>query len=245
MKLQDIMNTEVVTIGMDDRLKTVQALFERHHFHHLPVVNEDKRVMGVISDRDLLKALSPFISTLMERRQDVATLDKRIHHFMSRRLIVASRHHTVDQATAMILNNNVSCLPIVRSDRIIEGIVTLKDILMCLVKQHNEQILKGDSMSHLQEERRKLKRVSYICEVECEGQGPITRMTNLSIKGAYLKTPNPFPKDAMVKLYFRMGAMDIETDATVIHSTPGIGMGVLFSNLSPQYRAMIEKVVEE
>jgi acetoin utilization protein AcuB len=129
------MTTEIITIGMDDKLKIVQELFERFHFHHLLVVHKDWTLAGVVSDRDLLKALSPFTGTLSERSQDVATLDRRVHQIMSRSPIVASRDRAVDEAAVMMLSNNISCLPIVRPDDTVEGIVTLKDILKWLVKQ--------------------------------------------------------------------------------------------------------------
>ena len=43
--------------------------------------------IGVISDRDLLKALSPYIGTATETSRDVATLNKRAHQIMSRKPI--------------------------------------------------------------------------------------------------------------------------------------------------------------
>jgi acetoin utilization protein AcuB len=133
--LRQIMITQVVTIGLDDDVKTVQALFERFRFHHLLVLQEDGTLIGVVSDRDLLKAVSPFISTLVERPEDLRTLKKRVHQIMSRRLITASKDHTVNEAAVLMLNSKISCLPIVRPDRTVEGIVTWKDIMKWLIRQ--------------------------------------------------------------------------------------------------------------
>jgi acetoin utilization protein AcuB len=139
MQIHRIMTTKVVTVSADDKVKTLQDLFERFRFHHLLVIDEDKSLVGVISDRDLLKALSPFIFTLVERPQDLRTLEKRVCQIMShRKLITASKNQTVGQAAILMLNNNISCLPVVSHDKTIEGIVTWKDIFRWLVRQLQE-----------------------------------------------------------------------------------------------------------
>lgn len=138
MKLEQIMTANVVTIGMDDTIETAKALFERFHFHHLLVLGENDTLVGVVSDRDLLKALSPFISTLIERPEDLRTLKKRVHQIMSYRPIAASRDQTIREAAILMLDNKISCLPIIRIDRTIEGIVTWKDILKWLAERMDE-----------------------------------------------------------------------------------------------------------
>jgi acetoin utilization protein AcuB len=140
MKLVQIMTTKVVTVGMDETLEAVRSLFERFRFHHILVIGENDVLVGVVSDRDLLKALSPFISTLIERPEDLRTLKRRVHQIMSHRAITASRHHTIKEAAILMLDQGISCLPIVRSDGTVEGIVTWKDILKWLVEQTDEKI---------------------------------------------------------------------------------------------------------
>jgi acetoin utilization protein AcuB len=135
MTLDEIMTPHVVTVGMDDDLKTVQQLFERYRFHHLLVLGENDVLAGVVSDRDLLKSISPFISTLIERPEDLRTLKRRVHQIMSHKPVTASKDYSIKDAAVLMLNNKISCLPIVRPDRTIEGIVTWKDILRWLVKQ--------------------------------------------------------------------------------------------------------------
>lgn len=53
------MSRKVVTVAPDDSLEKVRALFAQFHFHLL-VVGE-RQLLGVVSDRDLLKALSPYV----------------------------------------------------------------------------------------------------------------------------------------------------------------------------------------
>ncbi len=128
------MSRRVITVSPDQDLIAVRKLFDQHKFHHL-VVMDDRRVLGVISDRDLLRETSPFIDTLSERPQDLATLRKRVHQIMSRKLVVARRDDSVTSAAAAMLAHAVSCLPVVTPEGRIEGIVSSKDLLRALVEQ--------------------------------------------------------------------------------------------------------------
>lgn len=83
LRVAEIMSTKIVTVLADDDLLAVRALFERHNFHHL-LVTDNGRLIGVISDRDLLRNLSPFVGRLSERSQDVRTLYRRVHQMMTR-----------------------------------------------------------------------------------------------------------------------------------------------------------------
>jgi len=128
MKVEDIMNTDVVTIGMDVRLRTVQEMFNKRKFHHILVI-EDNELLGVVSDRDILKELSPFIDTSSERPQDRSTLDRRMHQIMTRKPITAEKETTIEEAADIFIKENISCLPILSSQKKIIGIITRKDIL--------------------------------------------------------------------------------------------------------------------
>ena len=128
MKVEDIMNADVVTIDMDARLRTVQELFSERKFHHI-LVMEDNELVGVVSDRDILKKLSPFIDTSSERPQDRSTLDKRMHQIMTRKPITTEKETTIEEAADIFMKENISCLPILSSQKEIIGIITRKDIL--------------------------------------------------------------------------------------------------------------------
>jgi acetoin utilization protein AcuB len=58
MSIKNVMTGKVVTVKMDDPLSAVKEIFEAQRFHHVLVV-ENGKLFGVVSDRDLLKALSP------------------------------------------------------------------------------------------------------------------------------------------------------------------------------------------
>ncbi len=89
MTVETIMSPKIVTVEMDETLERIREIFEQHRFHHLLVIS-GHRLMGVISDRDLLKSISPFVDTLSETSRDSATLQKRAHQIMSRKPISVS-----------------------------------------------------------------------------------------------------------------------------------------------------------
>jgi acetoin utilization protein AcuB len=128
MRLSSIMTEEVITIDMDTSLKSIYEIFHNKRFHHLLVV-EDDTLRGVISDRDVLKSLSPFLNTLAEQNRDLATLRKRAHQIMNRNLVTMTKEAASEDAVRLILQKNISCLPVISPDGRIEGIVTWKDLL--------------------------------------------------------------------------------------------------------------------
>jgi acetoin utilization protein AcuB len=136
MKLSSIITEEVVTVDMDDPLKTICGIFNDKRFHHLLVV-EDDELRGIISDRDVLKASSPFLNTLSEQNRDIAILRKRAHQIMSRKPITVTKEASPEDAVRLMLRENISCLPVVSSDGQIEGIITRKDLLNAYSQQAN------------------------------------------------------------------------------------------------------------
>ena len=128
MLLSDIMSRPVVTVEFDDRLREVKEIFDRLRFHHLLVVDNGK-LFGVVSDRDLLKALSPFLGTLSETERDAHTLDKRVHQIMSRKPVTLRADDRLAAAMDLFLQKNISCVPIVDEHSRPVGIVSWRDIL--------------------------------------------------------------------------------------------------------------------
>lgn len=123
-----IMTRRVVTVEMDDTLLLIRGLFKYLKFHHLLVVN-NRKLVGIISDRDLLRALSPFLGTFSETMHDRETLDRRAHQIMSRNPVVVHPETEIKTAANILFERNISCLPVVSHKGYIVGIVTRQDIL--------------------------------------------------------------------------------------------------------------------
>lgn len=131
VKVSAIMSSPVVTVHLDDRLSVVQEIFGRTRFHHLIVVEQGK-LFGVVSDRDLLKAISPNIGKRAERDVDAATLNKRVHQIMSRKPIFLREDDSVLEAIRLFDEHAVSCLPVVNHDDAPVGILSWRDLIRAM-----------------------------------------------------------------------------------------------------------------
>jgi acetoin utilization protein AcuB len=132
MTVADIMTREILTIGMDTTLRAMHKIFEKHKFHHLLVL-EDGELVGIISDRDVLKGTSPFLNTLSEDSRDLSTLRTRAHQIMTRKAIVVDESTEIGTSVSIFLKKNISCLPVVSPEGKVKGMLSWKDILRLCV----------------------------------------------------------------------------------------------------------------
>ncbi|GMM68084.1 MAG: CBS domain-containing protein [Pseudomonadota bacterium] len=128
MSISQIMSTRVVSVHMDDSLQSLRELFAATGFHHLVVVN-DNVLKGIISDRDLMKAVSPFVDTISERMLDRATLDKKAHQIMTREVITLTSNDSIYTAITLFNQNKISCIPIINEKKHPVGIVSWRDVM--------------------------------------------------------------------------------------------------------------------
>ena len=138
MKITTIMSRDPVVISSSDTMLRVSTLFEHAHFHHLIVV-ERGRICGVLSDRDLFKASSPFLGTKSERDVDTATLKCTVNKIMSHPPVVLTEDATVMDAVGMFEEHSISCIPIVDGERRPVGIVSWRDIFRALLLRKTER----------------------------------------------------------------------------------------------------------
>ncbi|BFT30864.1 CBS domain-containing protein [Alteromonas sp. D210916BOD_24] len=128
MSVSNIMTKRVVSVHMDDSLQSLRELFSATGFHHLIVVHNHK-LQGIISDRDLMKAVSPFVDTVSERNLDRATLDKKAHQIMTRDVISLHPDASIYTAIELFNRHKISCIPIVDENKHAIGIVSWRDIM--------------------------------------------------------------------------------------------------------------------
>ena len=127
MRVSAVMTRDVVTVTMDDSLAWVKNVFDEKGFHHV-IVTEGGTLVGVVSDRDLLRNISPFIGKLAEREVDTNTLSRKVHQIMTRKPVTVAPEVDLCDALATLVEHRVHCLPVVENGRCV-GIVTQSDIL--------------------------------------------------------------------------------------------------------------------
>jgi CIC family chloride channel protein len=119
MKVGEIMTRDVVTVKPDDTLRKVVELIAETHHTGFPVVDENGRVVGIITQSDVL-------------RYKFNELDKvRVKDAMSKHVIAVLPSSTLEEALHKILRYGIGRLPVVNNyeEMKLVGIVTKKDVV--------------------------------------------------------------------------------------------------------------------
>jgi len=128
MSVSWIMTRNITRAGMDDTVGQVRNALEQAHFHHLLVIHKGQLV-GILSDRDILNATTPFNDTRNETSRDEALLSRRVHQVMTRHPLTIPQTSTIKEASAIMLIHGISCLPVVNEKETVVGIVSMRDLL--------------------------------------------------------------------------------------------------------------------
>jgi acetoin utilization protein AcuB len=139
MQVRDVMTAKPMTIDPEAPVETAVAVMRERGLRHLPVVDVDGRLIGIVTDRDLRSAM--FGSALAEHlppeqggrlRALTATLnDVRVSHVMTWQVVTVGPQAPVAQAAAIMANVRIGSLPVVEGMRLV-GIVTEHDVLKAL-----------------------------------------------------------------------------------------------------------------
>lgn len=140
MSVGNFMSKGVITLDLDDDLSKAKKIFDHNNIHHIIII-DGREIVGVLSDRDLYKHLSPAIGTKKETPRDTYLLQKKIHLVMSRNLTTAPENITLNDAVLLFFDNRISCLPIIDNDNQPIGIITWRDIIKILALKHRKKSL--------------------------------------------------------------------------------------------------------
>ncbi|REL35152.1 CBS domain-containing protein [Thalassotalea euphylliae] len=132
LSVAEFMTRDVIKINLDERLNKVKEIFDQYKFHHLLVVDNNNALCGVLSDRDLFRALSPNVGLASETARDAATLNKRVHQIAARNPICLPTSASLTDVVKQLHEHQVTCMPIVDENKRPVGIVTTKDIIRLL-----------------------------------------------------------------------------------------------------------------
>ena len=140
MKIEKLMNTELITLSMDSTLIEAKDLFEKNNIHHLLITDDDGLLAGVMTDRDLYKHLSPTVGTSHETHRDTALMQKKLHQIMERCLVTTHTQQTLNEAVVLFYDNHISCLPVTDKNNKPIGIITWRDILKVLALKYKNKL---------------------------------------------------------------------------------------------------------
>jgi len=134
VKVKSLMSADLWSVHLDDPLSKVKDIFSQHGFHHLLVV-EKGELFGIISDRDLLKALSPKVDTKAATTKDLATLDKKAHQIMTPKPFCLAEDDSIVEAIKLFNEQKISCIPVLDQNGKPVGMLSWRDIMKALMKK--------------------------------------------------------------------------------------------------------------
>lgn len=150
MRLQEIMNTEIVAIGPQATANQAWSLMERKRIRHL-LVMEGGRLVGVISERDLGGG-----------KGDAVRRGRTVGDLMVEETATASPKTTLRQAANLMRGRLVGSLPVLEDGRVV-GIVTATDVL--------EELGRGSIRPAVQAKRRSMRLAPVATRRKSPGKG--------------------------------------------------------------------------
>jgi len=145
--VQDFMTPDPVTVQPQDSVETVLKLLEERHISGLPVVDENKKVIGIVSEADLLfkerPIRMPLYLTFLGSIIYLEPLDKfaqqlkkslgiLVQDVMTPKPITVTADTPISQAATLMLDQRINRLPVVEQDNTLVGILTRDDLLRAL-----------------------------------------------------------------------------------------------------------------
>ena len=109
-----------------------QQLMRENNIRHLPILDDDKKLVGLVTQRSLLKALPSDISRFT--RFEVTYLLGRIkvRHVMVKDVITVEENVAIEEAARIMADRRIGCLPVMRGEELI-GIITDNDLFNVMV----------------------------------------------------------------------------------------------------------------
>lgn len=127
--LKSIMTTNLTVVKVDTPFLQIKKVFEENKFHHLPVLNKNKTVQGIISRNDFTTVLY----SLNKETSGSFYSQKIFEHltaqdFMTTNPVTLNSDDEISSAADLFLENVYHALPIVEDEQLV-GIVTTHDLL--------------------------------------------------------------------------------------------------------------------
>lgn len=132
--VKDIMVTQVITVDLEDPFHKVMEKLRDYKIRHLPVVDKDRKVVGMITHRDLLHTISPR-KTEEGDYYDEEQLDRFIlKNVMTPDPVCVGPEESIVRVIDIMARDKYGCIPVVALDHTLMGIVTQIDILKFLAE---------------------------------------------------------------------------------------------------------------
>lgn len=123
--VQDMMSTHVITLTSKNTISDAKCLMESHRIRHVPIVNEQGQLEGLVTQRDVLAAQT---SSLEKAVGDNDPMMTPLSRFLQRSLYTVSPCAGLKAAALYMQEHKIGCLPVINNDTLV-GIITDSDFV--------------------------------------------------------------------------------------------------------------------
>jgi acetoin utilization protein AcuB len=127
------MTPKPFTVTTDTSVKEALELLDQHPFRHLPVVDADGKLQGIVTNRSLLLSSPTSATTLSVFEVDYILSHTQIGQVMSSPAIAVEPGLPLEEAARMMIDHRIGCLPVVEGDKLV-GIISDTDIFRVFVE---------------------------------------------------------------------------------------------------------------
>jgi CBS domain-containing protein len=139
MQVKDYMHTQVTTVTPETLVSTAYQLMTLRgsRIRHLPVVTGQNVLVGVLTDRDIRRAAASDAPSMAEHELLYVLEKLRVRDIMTQDVVTVRGTTPLVEAGQLLLQKKFGCLPVIRDDNRLEGILTVTDLLRAYVEQHD------------------------------------------------------------------------------------------------------------
>ncbi|MGM9988866.1 MAG: acetoin utilization AcuB family protein [Bacillaceae bacterium] len=128
MLVEEIMNRNVATLMEENTLNDALNLLRDHDIRHVPVIDEEGYLIGIVTDRDIRSACpSYFDSDFFEKIKQI-----KIREIMKTNVITCFPLDFVEESALTMYENRIGCMPVIQNNQLV-GIITESDVLHTLL----------------------------------------------------------------------------------------------------------------
>ncbi|HEC33889.1 MAG TPA: CBS domain-containing protein [Chloroflexi bacterium] len=133
MLVKDRMTPNPVTITTDTSLKEALDLIRSKPFRHLPVLDEESKLVGVVTEKSLVYASPTPATTLSVFEVDYILSRTKVEQIIQGPVIAVGPGLPIEEAARVMVDNRIGCLPVVEDGKLI-GIISDTDIFRVFVE---------------------------------------------------------------------------------------------------------------
>ena len=119
-----------ITVNEDDNLKLVIDLLSKHKIGALPVINQKKQIVGIVSERDIINFLSS------QNHEEIFT--KKINSIMTKEVITCNINARSDELMIIMTRNKIRHIPIKKNNQL-QGMVSIGDVVSRIVEKYETE----------------------------------------------------------------------------------------------------------